>query len=257
MNVLYLLCGLVLSSISFPTNEAARDPLTDPGLNPRNQDRYDKTLVLDLDETLVYTRNPWEGVQIRDNAVETLKYLESTGWEIIFWTAGSQDYADAIKNIFRRAGVTISGVLSSDHCERIKKSDGYVHFIKDVARLVDDVQEPEQGLDVDPSRPLHSIVIVDNNAQDAYPKENVLEIHSWFGNYPSRADEPYIKRPKCNSGPDKAMLQMREVLDSLRLTKWTSPDIHMQARIAIKLWKVPESDRLISCSDWFDFSELR
>ena len=238
MSAFNLLCGLVLLLISLQNTKSVHDL----DLRPRNSRKYKKTLVVDLDETLIYSYPPTRPSQIRKDAVKTLRHLESTGWELIFWTAGTQQYADRIARQFRTSyHVPVShDVLSKDHCERIVGRDRNVHYKKNVSRLVSR------------TRPLHSIVIVDNNAQYAYPKENVLEIHSWYGYDPDRF---LASHPKCLFGDDQAMVQLREVLDKLELTQGTSPDIHIQASIATKLARIPESDRLITVADWFSFSE--
>ncbi len=63
-------------------------------MNPR----YEYTLVLDLDETLVHFEAKERKFKIRPNCITFLKNMSQV-FEVVIFTAASQDYADWILNV--------------------------------------------------------------------------------------------------------------------------------------------------------------
>jgi len=99
------------------------------------------TLILDLDNTLVYTSmDKTDGnsaklalnVAIRPSTLELLKEL-STIYEIIVFTAAGSDYAQAVVSTLDPEKKYIKKVVSREHC--IEVSGGYV--VKDLRIFID------------------------------------------------------------------------------------------------------------------------
>jgi CTD small phosphatase-like protein 2 len=65
---------------------------------PSMSSKYDYTLVLDLDETLVHFEATERKFKLRPNCVTFLRALSSY-FEIVIFTAASQDYADWILDV--------------------------------------------------------------------------------------------------------------------------------------------------------------
>ena len=68
-------------------------PLTNPFSN-EGKKRY--TIVLDLDETLIYTRGSNSHLCLRPGSRELLSHLRTLGCEVVVWTASTKDYSAAI-----------------------------------------------------------------------------------------------------------------------------------------------------------------
>jgi Dullard-like phosphatase family protein len=138
-----------------------------------------KTLILDLDETLVHCCSPIEksetkikisfpnghtceaGLNIRPYALECLNSL-SKDFEIIIFTASHSAYADAVCDYLDPTGTLIYSRLYRDHCIIVNGV-----FIKDLRILS--------------NRKLKDVVIIDNTIHCiAYQLDNCVPIISWF-----------------------------------------------------------------------------
>lgn len=126
-----------------------------------------KTLFLDLDETLIHTSidsavrfehemsvlidgQPAKvtsllmqvSFRLRPHCLEFLKTV-SKHYEVFIFTASSQDYAEAAMNFLNAHGHTIIGALSRESC--LRTSFGI--YIKDIQRITN--RQPHQMLLVD------------------------------------------------------------------------------------------------------------
>ncbi|CAI2364682.1 unnamed protein product [Moneuplotes crassus] len=158
------------------------------GILPMLHDPLKKTLVLDLDETLIHADetksfNYQKVVYEQDSATRTKHYMSTRPgleefltrmakfYEIVIFTASIKSYAKAMINTFD-ADNLISHVLTRKDCT-CKKGVYY----KDISKL---------------GRPLKNVIIVDN-----YPllyskhRENGLPIKTWLGN--DKSDEELNK----------------------------------------------------------------
>ena len=202
--------------------------------------KYTKTLFLDLDETLVYTAVHYsgpgafhfpneEGVplvgQLREGVIETLRALQKgtaggDRWELIIWTAGRNWYGQSIATYLQARRVVIAHVIGKERSGR--------HSKKDITRMISE------------TRPLDSMLIVDNRPEKCYPPQNTIGIRSWYGYgrflprhiianlekqeliSPSPPSELLLTWP--TSGPDggEAMRQLKVVLDELHGQSITS-----------------------------------
>jgi len=139
-----------------------------------------KTLVLDLDETLVHSsfKNPSNGkrdftvpVPI-DNVVHTVyvnkrpyvdKFLEEVtkDYEIVLFTASLPKYADPLLDMLD-SGETIDFRLFREHCVQTRN----MCYVKDLSKLGRDVKD---------------CIIIDNSAQSYdFHHKNAIPIPSWF-----------------------------------------------------------------------------
>jgi CTD small phosphatase-like protein 2 len=140
---------------------------------------FKKTLVLDLDETLIYAqmnatkeRLPTIGdksearsmkVMIRPYAEEFLKEM-SKEFEIIIFTAAEKNYAESMINLLDPKQQYVSYILHREHCLRTKKG----LLIKDL-RIIK-------------NRDLKDMVIVDNFTPSfSFQLENGIPIITWKG----------------------------------------------------------------------------
>ena len=209
MNPSNLLFGVLLTVIRFQLSDALNGADRIP-LDDRHPD-YTKTLVLDLDETLVHGKDriyrsqmkecdgkesfplemDKEGryiycVHLRDGVVETLQNLEKgkpggDRWELIIWTSGVELYAKGIRDhLQKRHGIKISHVIdretSRGEMKEGEKDRTDLGTTKDLRRLIN----ADSGKDPNP-RTLETMVIVDNCPEKCYPGENTIGIRSWYG----------------------------------------------------------------------------
>jgi len=147
-----------------------------------------KTLVLDLDETLVYSStSPLEGVradfvvdvelskiaQVHRVHVHKRPGLEvflkemAQVYELVVFTASISEYASPVIDQLDKIGI-VAGRLYREHCTL---RDG--HFVKDLSRL---------------GRKLRNMLIIDNSP-DAYSMQPDmgLPIQSWYGDNHDKA----------------------------------------------------------------------
>ncbi|GJQ13790.1 hypothetical protein GpartN1_g5581.t1 [Galdieria partita] len=127
-----------------------------------------RTLVLDLDETLIYSQ--WKASEgwktLVRPGVETFLEQMSSLYEIVLFTSSVPEYVDPIVRQIDRGGY-ISHVLYRDCTKR-----EYGYSIKDLSRL---------------NRDLKRTIIVDNEPQCfKYQPLNGIAIPSWKGNEDDR-----------------------------------------------------------------------
>jgi CTD small phosphatase-like protein 2 len=158
-----------------------------------------KTLIFDLDETLVHCcENPRDGerkvsitlpsgdklevgINIRPFAVECLTQL-SKRFEIIVFTASHQCYADKVLDLIDPKREIIHHRLYRDNCLLV---DGV--YVKDLRILT--------------NRNLKDVVLVDNSAYCfAYQMENGIPIVSWYND---RDDSELVELMQYLSGLGK------------------------------------------------------
>ncbi len=138
---------------------------------------FKKTLVLDLDETLVHSSfkpipNADFVISIELEGVIHRVYVRkrpgvdhflravSERWHVVIFTAALSKYADPLLDILDRSRV-IRGRLFREHCVQ-----HYGHFVKDLTHL---------------GRPLCDSVIIDNSPFSyMFQPENAVPITSWF-----------------------------------------------------------------------------
>jgi len=122
------------------------------------------TLVLDLDETLINYRIDEIGrgvLRPRPHLNKFLKELNKV-YELIIFTAGTQDYADPILNVIEKKHKFFEKRLYRQHCIILDNI-----FVKDLSKL---------------GRDLNKIIIVDNMKQNfKLQKENGIFIKNFYG----------------------------------------------------------------------------
>ena len=127
-----------------------------------NKKKY--TLVLDLDETLISFRfgeNQRGILKMRPGLFDFLKNVKNK-YEIIIFTAGTQEYADPILDTIEKRGKFFAKRLYRQHTILMNNI-----YIKDLTRL---------------GRDLSKIIIVDNMPQNfCLQKENGILIKNFFG----------------------------------------------------------------------------
>ena len=142
-----------------------------PYLPPLDSKRYKYTLVLDLDETLVHyiEEENRAYVQVRPYADYFLSEMGKY-FEIVIFTAASEDYADIVLNELDKNNV-INYKLYRKHTEQINGI-----FMKDLTKL---------------GRDLSKVIIIDNNKDNfTLQPENGLHISSFLGD--QNDDELYV-----------------------------------------------------------------
>lgn len=135
--------------------------------------KYEKTLILDLDETLIYSSyteicdhhlqgSPIIDFSIRPYTKELLEYA-SCNFEVVIFTASQKPYADRILNYLDPNNEYISMRIYREHCIRTEKG-----FVKD--------------LRVFSGRSLKDLILVDNTLLCfAFQLDNAIPISSWYG----------------------------------------------------------------------------
>ena len=135
-----------------------------PYLSDNIEDKKHYTLVLDLDETLIsfrFDENHRGILKLRPGLFNFLKSVRKT-YEIIIFTAGTQEYADPIINRIEKNGKIFAKRLYRQHAILMNNI-----YIKDLTRL---------------GRDLSKIIIVDNMPQNfCLQKENGILIKNFFG----------------------------------------------------------------------------
>jgi Dullard-like phosphatase family protein len=178
-------------------------------LNKRPGFESKRTIVFDLDETLVHcVENPdladfaitinlangnfvRAGVNIRPFAREVLASA-NRDFEVIVFTASHKCYADEVMNYLDPTGELIHHRLYRENC--LVKSGVY---IKDLRIFV--------------NRRVEDIVIVDNSAYCfAYQLENGIPIISWFDDYNDRELQKLVEYIKILAHvPDISLVNQR------------------------------------------------
>ena len=155
-----------------------------PDMDEKTRAQKKFTLVLDLDETLIHFESSQKKFKLRPGCLMFLKEM-STLFEIVIFTAASQDYADFILNIVEKRLKEGGGsdgdnqqapILPSNDSNKYIDHRLYRHhcqlddgvFVKDLSLL---------------GRDLSKTIIVDN-IRDNFERqpENGIEIMTWIGN---------------------------------------------------------------------------
>mmetsp|Transcript_32033 Transcript_32033/g.80380 ORF Transcript_32033/g.80380 Transcript_32033/m.80380 type:complete len:265 (-) Transcript_32033:453-1247(-) len=189
-------------------------PLMLPAQLPK--DKGKKTLVLDLDETLVHSSFNFEPnadfvvpVQI-DNETYNVYVLKRPGvdyflermaelYEIVIFTASLACYADPVMDLLDTGGV-VRHRLFREHCTPYKGN-----YVKDLARL---------------GRELKNTVIVDNSpASYMFNYENAIGVESWFDDHNDRELIKLIP-----------IMEKLAVVDDVMpvITSWMEADLYQQ-----------------------------
>ena len=146
------------------TNMYHNDIISIPYLQNRKDKKKYFTLVLDLDETLIsYQKDEYgRGIMkprphLHSFLLEMYKY-----YELIVFTAGTQEYADPILNIIDKKNNIFDKRLYRQHAIIVDES-----FVKDLSLL---------------GRDLKKVIILDNNPHNYdLQKENGIFIKSFYG----------------------------------------------------------------------------
>ena len=132
---------------------------------PKQIERNKKyTLVLDLDETLISFRfnKKYKGILKKRPGLHNFLNKVGTKYELVVFTAGTQEYADPIINIIEKNNKIFAKRLYRQHTVFIDNI-----FVKDLTRL---------------GRDLSKIIIIDNMPQNfILQKENGIFIKNYFG----------------------------------------------------------------------------
>jgi Dullard-like phosphatase family protein len=154
--------GSILGSVFLQTNNKFRT-LPSPYVRTKNNKEF--SLVLDLDETLIYfkTNNGEDGgvLKVRPGINE---FLDEVGkyYELILFTTATQDYADVLIDAIEEDQIYFDHRLYREHAVIIGND-----FVKDLTRI---------------GRPLDKIIIVDNMPQNfRLQKENGIIIKAFWG----------------------------------------------------------------------------
>ncbi len=120
-------------------------------------------MVLDLDETLVHFEAAERKFRLRPGCLAFLRALAHPYYEIVVFTAASQDYADFILNVLDPDRNLILHRLYRQHT--LVTDEGI--YLKDLSRL---------------GRDLSKTIIVDNIRENFEKQDaNGIEIKTWIG----------------------------------------------------------------------------
>ena len=138
-----------------------------PYLPPLDYGNYKYSLVVDLDETLIYSflLNGENTYLIRPYCFEFLNEM-STYYEIVVFTAGTKEYADKILNQIDKNKSWIKYRLYREH---LTFDDEELSIFKDLSKL---------------GRDLSKTIIIDNRQENfELQPNNGLLIKTWNGNF--------------------------------------------------------------------------
>ena len=155
--------GSILGSVFLQKNNKFR---TLPAPYVRTKNNKEFSLVLDLDETLIYfkTKNTGEERGILRVRPGINEFLDEVGkyYELIIFTTATQEYADALIDAVEEDKIYFDHRLYREHAVIIDND-----FVKDLTRI---------------GRPLDKIIIVDNMPQNfRLQKENGIIIKAFWG----------------------------------------------------------------------------
>ena len=179
------------------------DPPTPEEINSRSVElgevKKQKTLILDMDETLIHAVILQKGEEPRSDgdftitlsseddgdelkiSVKMRPHMEdildqlSRMFEIVVFTAGEQEYADAVLDFIDEERAVIQHRLYRQHC--IKREPGF--YIKDL-RIIKD-------------RDLEDVVLVDNSIISfAFNMDNGIPISPFYRGQKSEKDEELL-----------------------------------------------------------------
>ncbi len=153
------------SFVTFATNVENNnaDSITVPYLSKRINRGKKFTLVLDLDETLISFHINEQGKGILIPRPFLLKFLTEMNkiFELVVFTAGTQEYADPILNIIDKKNF-FDKRLYRQHCVILENV-----FVKDLSKL---------------GRDLSKVIIIENTPQNfQLQKENGIFIKNFYG----------------------------------------------------------------------------
>ena len=153
------------SFVTFATNNENNnlDSITVPYLSKRINKGKKFTLVLDLDETLISFHINEQGKGILIPRPFLLKFLTEMNkiFELVVFTAGTQEYADPILNIIDKKKFFYKR-LYRQHCVILDNV-----FVKDLSKL---------------GRDLSKVIIIENTPQNfKLQKENGIFIKNFYG----------------------------------------------------------------------------
>jgi len=157
-------------SISHKTSRAKRTKLnknkekkiSKNSILPPIKSNYKYTLILDLDETLIYLQNQdRKTITLRPNIFEFLHEMKSI-YELIIFSENSQEYVEPIVDLIQQKEKYFDYIL----CKQYMTFDGKGQEIKNLNLL---------------GRDLKHIVVVDNMQQYYKNTDNLICIKSFFG----------------------------------------------------------------------------
>ena len=155
---------IIKTKLNSNKNENSIKNVIIPYLPKIMQGNKNYTLVLDLDETLISFRFNRKNEGILKTRPGLYNFLNSVGnkYEMVIFTAGTQEYADPIIDIIEKGKKIFIKRLYRQHTVFIDNI-----FAKDLTRL---------------GRDLSKIIIVDNMPQNFFmQKENGIFIKNFFG----------------------------------------------------------------------------
>ena len=147
------------------------------------------TIVLDLDNTLIYSRSPSEkpkgisspkriryfstlgyDVAMRPGLIPFLNFIKKRFSKIIVWSAGTRKYVNCIvDNIFEKVGYRPDAILAREDCVQLKENQVYT---KPLYKIV------EMGH----AKSLDNVVLLDDLATNFAPNpSNGIHIPSFEG----------------------------------------------------------------------------
>ena len=155
--------GSILGSVFLKRNNKFRT-LPSPYVRTKNNKEF--SLVLDLDETLIYfkTKNNGEEGGVLKVRPGTNEFLDEVGkyYELILFTTATQEYTDVLIDAIEEDQIYFDHRLYREHAVIIEND-----FVKDLTRI---------------GRPLDKIIIVDNMPQNfRLQKENGIIIKAFWG----------------------------------------------------------------------------
>jgi hypothetical protein len=134
---------------------------------PKIKNNYKYSLILDLDETLIYMQNKESfkfGIKtiiLRPYLYEFLHDMKSL-YELIIFSENSQEYVQPIIDLIQKKEKYFDYVI----CKQFISYDTNGHEIKDISLL---------------GRDLKNVIVIDNIKQYYRNKENLICIKSFFG----------------------------------------------------------------------------
>ena len=148
-------------------NKSKDKNATKSNILPQIKDNYKFSLILDLDETLIYLQNKdslkadINSIILRPNLNEFLHEMKSI-YELIIFSENSQEYVEPIIDLIQKKENYFDYII----CKSYITYDSRGNEIKDLSLL---------------GRDLKNVIVVDNIKQYYKNKENLICIKSFFG----------------------------------------------------------------------------
>ena len=164
---------------------------------PPISNKYEYTLVLDLDETIVHNNSTEKIEPILRPGIEEFLNVLSNYYEIILFTASTKEYANTVLNYIKNSNL-INYKLFRENTTKF--SDNY---LKDIGKL---------------GRDLKKIIIIDNVSDNfCLNPENGIFINTWIGDENDKSLYeliPVLKSIVTNKQKDvrKTLRKMRDSL---------------------------------------------